>query len=286
MREVVLLELPVRLINRRVASKRMRRVTEISDNDLDPYRDLKQVKYSRDSETFIAEGRFVVERLLESSFEVESVLVSSERFGELPCLDSLKAPVLLVSSDVCEQLVGFPFHRGIMACGKRKKCHRVPAALAVDRSLLVCCPEPALAENLGAIIRTSAALGAGAVLTGNTAVDPFSRRSIRASMGNCFRMPIIQSKNLPAELDRLKTACGYETIGMSLCETALSITEINFSPKTILLVGNEATGLSPVFESLCDRQTIIDMADGIDSLNVAAAAAIAMFTFQQSNSSN
>ena len=259
----------------------MERVTEIDDSRLDPYRNLKQNKHSAGADYFVAEGRFVVERLISSEFEIHSLLVSSEGFGDLKGLDSLRSPVFQVSRDVCGQLVGFPFHRGIMACGKRIVRRRYLAPGSAGRSLLVCCPDTVLAENLGVIIRTAAALGAEAVLTGQGAIDPFSRRAIRTSMGNCFRVPIIQPPDLLVELARLKSECRFETIGLSLKQEAISINEMEFSGRTILMLGNEGFGLRPEYDSICDRYTKIAMADGIDSLNVASAAAIAMFTFKQ-----
>ncbi|MCH2181878.1 MAG: RNA methyltransferase [Mariniblastus sp.] len=262
----------------------MERITELEDPRLDPYRELKKNRHSVGSDYFVAEGRFVVERLISSKFEIQSVLVTHDAPKDVEGLDSVRSPVLQVDQDVCQKLVGFPFHRGIMACGKREVRSHCDDTGWPERTLLVACPETELAENLGGIIRNSAALGVQAVLVGRRTVDPFSRRAIRTSMGNCFRLPIIQPPDLLTELARLKSDFQFETIGLSTGRQAISITEAEFPGRTVLLLGNEGFGLSPEFESICDRQVKIPMVDGMDSLNVASAAAIAMFTFQQSSS--
>ena len=263
----------------------MERITELEDPRLDPYRDLKKNRHSVASDYFVAEGRFVVERLISSDFELHSVLVTGDVSRDVEGLDSVRSPILQLDRSVCQALVGFPFHRGVMACGKRNVRSRCDEAVWPERNLLVACPATELAENLGGIIRNSAALGVRAVLVGPGTVDPFSRRVIRTSMGNCFRLPIIQPPDLLGELTRLKREFQFETVGLSTGRQAISITETEFSGRTILLLGSEGFGLSLEFESICDRQVKIAMVDGMDSLNVASALAIALFAYQQSNSS-
>ena len=130
-----------------VTSNFMERVNEINDPRLDAYRNLKQDKKSVGSNDFIAEGRFVVERLISSEFKVQSLLVSSDGCNDLKGLDSLESPVYHVSRAVCEQLVGFPFHRGIMACGERIVRPRYLQPNTAEGALLVCCPDTVLAEG-------------------------------------------------------------------------------------------------------------------------------------------
>ena len=102
-------------------------------------------------------------------------------------------------------------------------------------------------------------------------------------MGNCFRLPIVQPPDLAAELTRLKSQLGFETIGLSLTPDAVNMTRLKFPHRTILMFGNEGRGLSSEHASLCDQHVKIPMSDGVDSLNVAAAAAISMFAYRQSN---
>ena len=260
----------------------MKRVVDINDPRLDPYRDLKHNKYPEESTYFIAEGRLVVERLLNTDFEVESILLSSQSTDEAEWLAGVSCPVLSVAPEVCQQLVGFPFHRGVLACGGRIIRRQLDFQGVSSSSLLICCPETALAENLGAMIRSGVALGAEGVLLGATTIDPFSRRSIRTSMGNCFRLPISQPHDLGAELARLKGCHGFDTIGLSLKPAAVNITQLKFPPRTILMFGNEGHGLRSEHASMCDRHVKIPMSEGVDSLNVAAAAAISMFAYRQS----
>ena len=256
------------------------RLDDPGDCRLDPYRELKRKNVARSSGRFIAEGRFVVERLIESPFPVESLLMTEERYDHLQeNLAEVAAPVYVVPHAILRGLVGFDFHAGLMACGVRQPLASVDELLqdAPPRALYVACPRTTDRVNLGNIIRLCSAFGASALLLGSACADPFSRRVLRVSMGNVLRLPIIESDDLECDLDRLHAACGVERAALVLDETAMPLSEAERPARVALLLGNEGAGPEPEWVARCEHRWPIPMSNGTDSLNVAAAAAITLY---------
>ncbi|MDW8263653.1 MAG: RNA methyltransferase, partial [Phycisphaerales bacterium] len=140
--------------------------------------------------------------------------------------------------------------------------------------LLVVCPEISNSENLGGLIRVSAALGATAMLLGERSCDPLFRQTIRVSMGAIFSLPIGQSRDCLADLRDLQRL-GVTRIATVLDESATPLASFGpRPPRCALLFGNEAQGLPPAYVDLCERRLTIPMCLGTDSLNVAVAAGI------------
>ncbi len=251
----------------------------IEDPRLDAYRDLKQAKLDRKAGLFIAEGDKVVHRLLESDFEVVSVMVSDRkepRFASLlrPGLDWYVIPHQSVST-----LTGFAFHAGIMACGRRKEQPSLEEMARAGRSrgLLAACERVDDPENIGAIIRLSAAFGVGGLLIGSGCPDPFSRRILRVSMGNALHLPIRECADLAGDLEKLRAGNGWQLVGTVADERAQELDGWKPAGREVLLFGNEARGLSAEMLSVCDARIAIPMQREVDSLNVAAAAAIVLY---------
>lgn len=251
---------------------------DLSDPRLAAYANVRQTNAMRHSGRFIAEGRLVVERLIASDYPVESVLVEA---GTLPSwLESLPAsvPIFAVPKDQLSQLVGFHFHRGVMACGLRKpllladelEWDRVPFALAV-----LGVSEP---ENLGSMLRSAAAMGVQHVLVGPATIDPFSRRVLRVSMANALKLRFYDLPDPSATLRHWGASGRVRTLATTLHASAKPIESVVLAGQPVLLMmGNEAQGLSPdVLEAATDRVTI-PMQLGADSLNVAVAAAIFLY---------
>ena len=256
-------------------------IERLDDTRLDVYRDLKRTNATRWTEVFIAEGRLVVERLLAAKeWEVESVLVSAERVERIR--DRLRpgVPVYVVSHVACSQLVGFNFHAGLMACGRRRRSRRAELAggWGERRNVtLVACPQVSMPDNLGSILRLAAAFRMDGVLVGPMSADAFSRRVVRVSMGNILSVPVFEPEDFEAEIGRLIAEEGFEAVGASRSARAEPLRKFVRSPRTVLVLGNEATGLRADWESLCRREVAIEMSSEIDSLNVSAAAGILMY---------
>ncbi len=224
---------------------------------------------------FVAEGRILVEDLLAwgraGRVEVAAVVAEAGHADAVQPLLPAGAELLTATRAELEALAGFPFHRGLMAAA------RVPeppplADLPRARRLLVL---PALsdAENLGQLLRTAAALGLDGALLG-PGPDPFSRRAIRVSMGAAWKLPLWRAEDPWAALEAWR-APGGEVVAAALAGS-IPVTAWVPAARTALVLGPEGPGLAPGEVARCGRAVRIPMADGVDSLNVAAAGAILM----------
>jgi tRNA G18 (ribose-2'-O)-methylase SpoU len=256
-------------------------IDDLADPRVAPYRNLKDHELDRQGRLFIAEGEFIVRRLLDSDFAVQSVLLSHRRVDELANIVPDCVPVYVTSDQQIRAIVGFKFHSGVIACGLRKPRRTIDEIIPRDKSplLLVICPDIANAENLGALIRVSAGFGADAMILGPHCHDPFWRQSIRVSMGTVFAMPIAQSTDLLADISRLRNQWSVQLAATVLDENAIPLHAFQRPAKLALLFGNEAQGLDPATVSACDVKLTIPMRLGTDSLNVAVAAGIMLHHF-------
>ena len=256
-------------------------VASLDDPRVSPYRNLKASNLMRHGELFIAEGAKVVERLLSSDFETASVLLSEKREAEWLPRISPEIPVYIVPEALGSQLVGFSFHVGVVACGRRRPGPRFEEVLPQDaeRLTVVVCPNCDNPENLGAIIRISRGFGVDLVLLGKGCCDPYSRRVLRVSMGTAFRQPIIESENLADDLRRLREQWKMEFVATVLDAAASPLGRVQRTPRWGILLGNEAVGLSPEMIAFCDQTVTIPMSSDVDSLNVAVAAGIFLHEF-------
>ncbi len=254
-------------------------VTNPDDSRLDIYRRLNRQNPARGPGRFIAEGLFVVERLIASRFPVESILLTEERHRKLGEELPRDADVFVVPRSLIEQLVGFDFHAGILACGLRQPCDDIDAVFNDDTGPLtiVVCPRTTDPVNLGNIIRLCCAFRVRALVIGRGCADPFSRRVLRVSMGNVFQLPIADSPDLDRDLHCLRERCGVELAAMVLDDTAIPLEEFSRPERLAVLFGHEGEGLSDEHVQLCQHRWTIPMAGGTDSLNVAASAAIVLY---------
>lgn len=257
----------------------VQKIDDIEDERLDVYRSIRQSNLTRWSGLLIAEGRLVVERLLESPLPVESLLVSERRVDQLP--ETGETPVYVVEEALAQQLVGYNFHAGFLACGRRPEPVPLPQCVgSQSRQLLVACPRVTDPDNLGTILRISAAFGVQGVLLGRGCCDPFSRRTLRVSMGNALSVPIRETNNLTAELAELRSTYGFELLATALSPGATPLAKSVRQPRSVLMLGNEADGLDAAEIALADQVLSIPMSNGTDSLNVAVAAGIFLYHLQ------
>ena len=263
----------------------MLRRVQVTDDDplLVPYRQLKASNPTRWAEHFIAEGDRVVERLLARPIEVLSVVISERWLERFESRVSPETPLLVLPDAQISELVGFQFHRGALACARRPRSptleNLIPSGQA--RCTLVACPEVVDPENLGTILRCSAALGVDAVLVGAASADPYSRRVLRVSMGTAFSLPLRQSPDLAEEMRRLRAESGVEWVATVLDEGAEKLSTVRRKPRQGLVFGSEGHGLSPAWLELCERRVTLPMSGGTDSLNVGVAAGVFLYHFLQ-----
>jgi len=256
-------------------------IESLDDARLDPYRDLRHVG-SRMRKTFIAEGEKLVLRLLNSPCQTESIVCTEAMRDRLHDCFTPQVPVYVTSTPVISQLIGFQFHRGILACGLRPAQQSLESLLAgnaVARPLLVViCPEIRDPVNLGTIIRTAAAFGAVCLVAGLAGTEPFSRRVLRTSMGTVLQLPIVQTDAWPGVFESLHRH-EFDTIATVIDPAAELLSTAPRTARVALLLGNEDTGLPGELCDLCRHRVRVPMARGVDSLNVAVAAGIIMHHF-------
>jgi tRNA G18 (ribose-2'-O)-methylase SpoU len=177
-----------------------------------------------------------------------------------------------------EEISGYTVNQGLKATARRAEVHTlysVKHATASPR-LFVACDGLANAENMGAIIRNSAAFGADALLVGETSTSPFLTRTIRASMGTIFDLPSIDTEILADALLDLKLE-GMRIVGAHAHASQKTIGSVDFSTDTCLVLGSEGHGLTRRIMEMCDDLVIIPMAGDVDSLNVGSAAAVFLY---------
>lgn len=255
------------------------RIDDADDPRIAAYRAIRERDLVGRQGRFVAEGKVVLNVLLSTSpFEPESLLILENRLdGMTALLGKLPRdiPVYVASSAVMDAVAGFHVHRGVLAIGRRRPeptCGELLAALPRE-ALVVCLVGIANHDNMGAIFRNAAAFGADAVLLDSTCCDPLYRKAIRVSVGATLKVPFARGgsgADLMADVERQ----GFAMLALSP-RGAHDIAEVEPVPRMALLLGSEGEGLPG---TLLSRMTTarIAMAAGFDSLNVAAASAIAL----------
>jgi tRNA G18 (ribose-2'-O)-methylase SpoU len=259
--------------------------TEFIDDPADPR--IAPFGEARDGERrhrdglFLAEGRLLVRRLLESPrFPVHAVLATEIALQDLrEPLGSRDVPVFTASAETIRAIVGFKFHRGCLALGVRGAGTPPEALIApAGRRILLALEGVADPDNVGALFRNAAAFGAAGVLLSSGCGDPLYRKALRVSMGATLALPFARVADWPDTLGALRRA-GYRLVALCPGAEAADIGEearAPRAPRLALLLGAEGTGLSEATRAAADIEVRIPMAPGIDSLNVAAASGIAL----------
>ena len=224
----------------------------------------------------IAEGVNVVERLISSPYPVRAVFGVHSRIDALrPVLEPLDVPVYAADKWTLSQVVGFRVTRGVLASADRAPRESIAALLARSERVAVLEGLNDF-ENLGALFRNAAAFGVEAVLLDPTCADPLYRRSVRVSMGHVLRVPFaVLDGPWPQSLHALRE---FTVLAMTPDATATPLRKIEVPRRWAVLLGAEGPGLSAAALAAADQRVRIPMADGVDSLNVATAAAVTFAT--------
>jgi len=261
-------------------------VADLGNPALEPYRDQKDawLRVQRQGGTglgglFMAEGEIVVRELLASRHRVRSVLITPGRLERMaPALDALPAgtPVFVAQRALAERIVGFDMHRGVLALGEQAPqpsvadlAHRCEAVLVLEGL--------SNHDNVGSLYRSLSALGpdrSGVVLCPRTA-DPLYRKALRVSMGHALRLETARASAWPEDLASLSRA-GLAVVALTPDPDATAIARLGRPGRVALVVGAEGDGLSPQAIRAADARVRVPMRPGVDSLNVAVAAAIAL----------
>jgi tRNA G18 (ribose-2'-O)-methylase SpoU len=231
---------------------------------------------------FVAEGRFVVERLIAGGrHALVSLLVNDAALAALaPVARGLEAPIYVCAPRFFESLTGHHFHRGCLALAVRPQPEPASALARRARSLVVL-DRVGNPDNVGSIFRSALALGADALWLGPGCADPLGRKALRTSMAAALALPFAAFAAAEGWSERV--AClrgeGFELLALSLREPAQDLRELSRAPpprRFALLLGAEGDGLAGELEGLATRRLRIAMRPGVDSLNVGVAAGIAL----------
>jgi len=224
---------------------------------------------------FVAEGALVIRQLLRSPYPVRAVLVTPQGLAALGAdLAATDAPVFVAEQSVVAAVAGFHFHRGALASAARRPPATVDEVVAGTGSVLLV-EGVNDNENLGALFRNGAAFGVGGLVLDRATADPLYRRTVRVSMGHALRIPFARVDQATTAVERLQ-ALGFEVLALTPAATAEDVASVARRPRQALLVGAEGPGLTPAALEAADRCVRIPMAAGVDSVNVATAAAIAL----------
>lgn len=257
-------------------------ITDFSDSRLDVYARLTEAQLMNkefpEKGMFIAESPKVISRALDAGYEPVSFLMEKRHIdGEgKPILERMSGvPVFCAEFDILTQLTGFKLTRG-MLCAMRRKPLTDVKEVCKNKSRIVILDKVMNPTNVGAVIRSAAALGMDAVLLTPGCSDPLYRRAARVSMGTVFQ---IEWTFLPDDsLDEIRSL-GFKTAAMALKDNSVSVNDpvLLREKKLAVIMGTEGDGLSDQTIKRCDYTVKIPMYNGVDSLNVAAASAVAFY---------
>jgi tRNA G18 (ribose-2'-O)-methylase SpoU len=263
------------------------RIENLDHPGLEDYARLTDVVLRRISEPagglYIAESSKVIARALNAGHAPRSVLLQEQWLAELePALEPYAdLDVFVASATLLETLTGFNLHRGALA-----SMHRPPLAsvseIIADARRVVILEDIMDHTNVGAIFRAVAGIGADAVLISPRCADPLYRRSVRVSMGTVLQVPWTRLPEWTEAGPLLKTA-GFHIMALALSDTAVTLDDFAAAPpeRLAIVLGAEGDGLSRAALSVADTIVTIPMKHGVDSLNVAAASAVALYQLRQ-----
>jgi tRNA G18 (ribose-2'-O)-methylase SpoU len=263
------------------AVARIEQITDPADARLADYISLRDVELRTSVEAehglFLAEGEKVVRRAVESGFAVRSFLMAPRWMDPLADVLDLAgdAPCYVAPAELIESVTGFHVHRGALASLRRPPLPTVSEVVATA-SRVVVLEDLVDHANVGAVFRAGAALGMDAVLLSPRCADPLYRRAVKVSMGAVFSVPFTRMTRWYDGLDELRQA-GFLVLALTPAAEAVALDELTSPERFAVILGNEGEGLSKRWLSDADVRVRIPMRAGIDSLNVAAAAAVAFY---------
>ena len=264
-------------------------ITDFHAPELDPYARLTQNKLRNRLEPekgiFIAESPKVIDRALDAGYKPVSLLMERKQITG-PAAGILSrcgdAPVYTADREMLAELTGFELTRGVL-CAMRRPAPRRAEELCRSARRVAVLEGIVDSTNVGAIFRSAAALNMDAVLINPSCCDPLCRRAVRVSMGTVFQVPWGQLGETPADwpekgMDILHSL-GFKTAAMALSDRSVSIDDEQLAkePKLAIVLGTEGDGLAAGTIASCDYTVKIPMSHGVDSLNVAAASAVAFW---------
>ena len=260
-------------------------ITDISAPELDVYARLTQAQLRNRLEPekgiFIAESPKVIKLALEAGCTPLSLLMERRHItgdGAEIIEKCPEIPVYTADRDVLSALTGYELTRGVL-CAMRRPAPLSPTAICMNANRIAVLEGIVDSTNIGAIFRSAAALGMDGILLTQTCCDPLVRRAVRVSMGTVFQIPWAYFSSDSADWQEFLKQFGFKTAAMALNEKAVSIDDPTLASeeKLAIVLGTEGDGLAAETIENCDYNVIIPMHHNVDSLNVAAASAVAFW---------
>ena len=260
-------------------------ITSLNIPALEPFRTLRRPIDHLRQGIFVAESEKVSLRLLESPIEPISILLSSdwfERYRTVIEHHSLPINVYIGEKSLIETIVGHRLHQSIMVLARVPKQITMEELLAHKNRhcLYVMVDGITNAENMGVIVRNCASFQVDALIVLPTSCDPYLRRSVRNSMGNIFKLPIVYVNDTMRDIQRMKEE-GIALYAAFLSTKSKDIRNFTFKNASCIILGAEGNGITPDIVSLSDEWIQIPMKKGVDSLNVASASAVLLYEASQ-----
>ena len=260
-------------------------ISDIDDPRLDDYRDIRDRELRGRAGfpgLFIGEQALVVERMLGRPGLTKSALIGPGWVDRIAPLAPPEVPVYTAPIDLMRRVAGFNIHRGVLAVGHRAAVERPGLAEAVspgETLTLLLCEDVTNIDNIGFLFRNAAAFAVDAVLLSPRCHDPLYRKSLRVSIGHALTVPFARSRDWQGDLESLSSAWDVTLIAAAAVEGAAPLDSVDPPRRVGIIVGQEYDGISPETLSRCDHVVRIPMAPGVDSLNVAVAAAVCLHRF-------
>jgi len=255
------------------------RIDDIDDPRLADYRQLKDAVARRRIEgdqLFVAEGPVAIDRMIASGHPIRSVLVLDRKYDRMAeLLAGVAAPIFVVDDAVLLGVAGFDLHRGAIAAGQRRTPESLDAIATTTKRVAVLegLNDP---ENLGAVARSARALGVDALVLDPTCIDPYTRRTVRVSMGEILMLRWCRAADhaWPDDVFDVLHASGFETWAMTPAADSDSIWQLAPPERLAVVLGAEGSGLSHQALDAAIHRVRLPIDPDVDSLNVAAAAAV------------
>ena len=257
------------------------RIDRADDPRVAPFADIRERELATRDGLFVGETLIVLEAMLLRAAAIQAVLASPRmlaRTAELLAAHGCGAPLYTAEDEVLESLTGIDLHRGVLAVAERSAFEPVDIAAyapAVAPRTVLVCEDITNIDNIGQLFRIAAAFAADAVLLSPTCHDPLYRKSLRVSTGNALKVPAIRATDWPGDLARLCARFELALVSTAI-QSSVPLRSIGQPERVAIVVGHESKGVSPEVRAISRHIVRIPMAAGVDSLNVAVSAAIAL----------
>ena len=268
-------------------------ITTLEDPRVEPFRNVRDADLRGRDHLCMVESEMVVRRLLDTDWEIHSVLVSPTKCQRLaPVLRDRDVPILVADISLMSEITGFNIHRGVLAAVRRPppEYHSVQRLIqkfqGKEQLSLLMAEGITNIDNMGSLFRNAAAFGIDAIVLDECCCDPLYRKSIRVSMGHALSIPFAVTENWNSELHVLKQSLNIKLVGCEISDGAVPMWEVEQGDRFGLVMGGEKHGLSQSTIAACDVIAQIPMSAHVPSINVGVASAVALYEFLRRDSLN